>query len=153
MKKAILLLTILFLSIPQFSQAQRNSDKEKEKTKLTGKTSVTGRIIDGSTTEYMPQVTIQLMELPDTTFVYGTITDNEGWFTIKKVPVGEYMLRYSFMGYSTVDFDFKVLKEDRDRQLGVFKMYESSIMLSEAVIEDALPPTQVVDDTLMFNVT
>ena len=153
MKKAILLLTILFLSIPQFSQAQRNSDKEKEKTKLTGKTSVTGRIIDGSTTEYMPQVTIQLMELPDTTFVYGTITDNEGWFTIKKVPVGEYMLRYSFMGYSTVDFDFKVLKEDRDRQLGVFKMYESSIMLSEAVIEDALPPTQVVDDTLMFNVS
>ena len=71
----------------------------------------------------------------------------------KFVPEGEYLLRYSFMGYSTVDFDFKVLKEDRDRQLGVFKMYESSILLTEAVIEDALPPTQVVDDTLMFNVS
>ena len=100
----------------------------------------------------MPQVTVQLLQLPDTTFIYGCITDNEGWFTIKKVPQGEYLLRYSFMGYSTVDFDFKVLKEDRDRQLGVFKMYETSIMLTEAVIEDALPPTQVVDDTLMFNV-
>ncbi len=154
MNKAILLLTILLFSVPQLSQAQRNnSEKEKEKSKLTGKTSVTGRIIDGSTTEYMPQVTVQLMQLPDTTFIYGCITDNEGWFTIKKVPQGEYLLRYSFMGYSTVDFDFKVLKEDRERQLGVFKMYETSIMLTEAVIEDALPPTQVVDDTLMFNVS
>ena len=155
MKRAILLLTILFLAVPQWSLAQKNNSttKEKEKSKLTGKTSVTGRIIDGSTTEYMPQVTVQLYNLADSSFVYGLITDNEGWFTIKKVPEGEYLLRYSFMGYSTVDFDFKVLKEDRDRQLGVFKMYESSIMLSEAVIEDALPPTQVVDDTLMFNVS
>ena len=151
MKKAILLLTILLVSVPQMVLAQKNSDKEKSK--LTGKTSVTGRVIDGSTTEYMPQVTVQLMQLADSSFIYGTITDNEGWFTIKKVPEGEYLLRYSFMGYSSVDFDFKVLKDDRDRQLGVFKMYESSIMLTEAVIEDALPPTQVVDDTLMFNVS
>ena len=153
MKKAILLLTIILLAVPQLSQAQKSSEKEKEKSKLTGKTSVTGRVIDGSTTEYMPQVTVQLLQLPDTTFIYGCITDNEGWFTIKKVPQGEYLLRYSFIGYTTVDFDFKVLKEDRDRQLGVFKMYETSIMLSEAVIEDALPPTQIVDDTLMFNVS
>ena len=152
MKRAFLLLTILLFALPQSGFAQKNST-EKEKSKLTGKTSVTGRVIDGSTTEYMPQVTVQLFQLPDSTFIYGTITDNEGWFTIKKVPEGEYMLRYSFMGYSTVDFDFKVLKEDRDRQLGVFKMYESSILLTEAVIEDALPPTQVVDDTLMFNVS
>lgn len=151
MKKAILLLTLLLVSVPQMVLAQKNSDKEKSK--LTGKTSVTGRVIDGSTTEYMPQVTVQLMQLADSSFIYGTITDNEGWFTIKKVPEGEYLLRYSFMGYSSVDFDFKVLKDDRDRQLGVFKMYESSIMLTEAVIEDALPPTQVVDDTLMFNVS
>ena len=140
--------------VSQPGMAQRdNTDKEKTKSKLTGKTSVTGRIIDGSTTEYMPQVTVQLLQLPDSTFVHGMVTDNEGWFTIKKVPQGEYMLRYSFMGYSTVDFDFKVLKEDKDRQLGVFKMYESSILLAEAVIEEQLPPTQVVDDTLMFNVS
>ena len=151
MKRALMLLSIL-LSLPLTGMAQQTGNS-KEKSKLNGKTSITARVIDGSSTEYMPQVTIQLMELKDTSFVYGTVTDNEGWFTIKKVPEGEYLLRYSFMGYSTVDFDFKVLKEDRDRQLGVFKMYESSILLTEAVIEDALPPTQVVDDTLMFNVS
>ena len=150
MKRAFILLTIFSLLIPSVCAAQKN---DKEKSKLDGKCSVNAHIIDGSTTENMPQVTIQLFELPDTTFIYGTITDNEGWFNIKKVPVGEFLLRYSFMGYSTQEFTFKTVKEDRERALGVFKMYEKSIMLSEAVIEDALPPTQVVDDTLMFNVS
>ena len=150
MKRAFILLTIFSLLIPSVCAAQKN---DKEKSKLDGKCSVNAHIIDGSTTENMPQVTIQLFELPDTTFIYGTITDNEGWFNIKKVPVGEFLLRYSFMGYSTQEFTFKTVKEDRERALGVFKMYEKSIMLTEAVIEDALPPTQVVDDTLMFNVS
>ena len=149
MKKAFLLLTVFSLLIPQVCVAQ----KDKEKSKLDGKISVNAHIIDGSTTENMPQVTVQLFELPDTTFIYGTVTDNEGWFNIKKVPVGEFLLRYSFMGYSTQEFSFKTVKEDRERALGVFKLYEKSIMLTEAVIEDALPPTQVVDDTLMFNVS
>ena len=149
MKKAFLLLTIFSLLIPSVCAAQ----KDKEKSKLDGKVSVNAHIIDGSTTENMPQVTVQLFELPDTTFIYGTVTDNEGWFNIKKVPVGEFLLRYSFMGYSTQEFSFKTVKEDRERALGVFKLYEKSIMLTEAVIEDALPPTQVVDDTLMFNVS
>ena len=147
MKKAFLLLTIFSLLIPSVCAAQ------KEKSKLDGKISGNAHIIDGSTTENMPQVTVQLFELPDTTFIYGTVTDNEGWFNIKKVPVGEFLLRYSFMGYSTQEFSFKTVKEDRERALGVFKLYEKSIMLTEAVIEDALPPTQVVDDTLMFNVS
>ena len=150
MRKAFLLLTVFSLLIPSVCAAQKDS---KEKSKLDGKVSVNAHIIDGSTTENMPQVTVQLFELPDTTFIYGTVTDNEGWFNIKKVPVGEFLLRYSFMGYSTQDFSFKTVKEDRERALGVFRMYEKSIMLTEAVIEDALPPTQVVDDTLMFNVS
>ena len=150
MRKAILLLTAISLLIPSVCAAQKDS---KEKSKLDGKVSVNAHIIDGSTTENMPQVTVQLFELPDTTFIYGTVTDNEGWFNIKKVPVGEFLLRYSFMGYSTQEFSFKTVKEDRERALGVFRMYEKSIMLTEAVIEDALPPTQVVDDTLMFNVS
>ena len=150
MRKAFLLLTAFSLLIPSVCAAQKDS---KEKSKLDGKVSVNAHIIDGSTTENMPQVTVQLFELPDTTFIYGTVTDNEGWFNIKKVPVGEFLLRYSFMGYSTQEFSFKTVKEDRERALGVFRMYEKSIMLTEAVIEDALPPTQVVDDTLMFNVS
>ncbi len=150
MKRVILLLTILSLLVPSLSSAQRSETKEKSK--LTGKANVNGHLIDGSTQDNMPQVTVQLYELPDTTFVYGTISDNEGWFNIKKVPVGEYMLRYSFMGYTPLDFSFKIIKDDRERALGVFRMYETSIMLAEAVIEEAMPPTQVVDDTLMFNV-
>ena len=151
MKRALILLSIL-LSLPLTGMAQQTGNS-KDKSKLNGKTSITARVIDGSSTEYMPQVTVQLFELPDSSFIYGTVTDNEGWYTIKKVPAGEYLIRHSFLGYKSMDFDIKVVKEDRDRSLGVFRMYETSIMLGEAVIEESLPPTQVVDDTLMFNVS
>ena len=57
------------------------------------------------------------------------------------------------MGYKTQDFDFKIIREDRERAMGVFRMYDEAIMLDEAVIEDALPPTQIVEDTLMYNVS
>lgn len=154
MKKVISILAVL-LAIVGASTAQNRSDQTKSeaKFKLDGRANVNGHIIDGSTTENMPQVTIQLFQIPDSTFLYGTITDNEGWFNIKKVPVGEYYLRYSFVGYQPQTFDLKIIKEDRERALGVFKMYDESIMLSEAVIEESLPPTQVVEDTLMFNVS
>lgn len=144
---------LYFLAItlcPSVSFAQSAKVKDK---KLDGKADVNAHIIDGSTAENMPQVTVQLFQLPDSSFIYGTVTDNEGWFTIKKVPVGEYFLRYSFMGYTPIDFGFKIVKEDRERALGVFKMLDASIMLAEAVIEETLPPTQMVEDTLMFNVS
>lgn len=147
-------------STAQSAQSSTNDKSEEtakkpEETKFTldGRANVNGRIVDGSTTEDMPQVTIQLFKMPDSLFVHGTVTDNEGWFNIKKVPVGEYFLRYSFMGYKTQDFDFKIIREDRERAMGVFRMYDEAIMLDEAVIEDALPPTQIVEDTLMYNVS
>lgn len=140
----------LFLGLMSCAVSFAQADKER---KLNGKATVGAHIIDGSTTENMPQVTVQLFQLPDTTFIHGTVTDNEGWFSIKKVPVGDYMLRYSFMGYNTMDYDLRIVKEDRDRALGVFRMMDASIMLDEAVIEETLPPTQMVEDTLMFNVS
>ena len=159
MKKAALLLTIFTLcasaALAQNTTSDSDSKKEdkKEEKKMNGKATINGHIIDGSTTEDMPQVTVQVFQLSDSTFMYGTVTDNEGWFNIKKVPVGEFYLRYSFMGYKTQDFNIKIVKEDRERALGVFKMYDSSYLLDEAVIEETLPPSQVVDDTLMFNVS
>ncbi|MCQ2126600.1 MAG: outer membrane beta-barrel protein [Bacteroidaceae bacterium] len=144
------LFMFLFLGLMSCAVSFAQADKER---KLNGKATVGAHIIDGSTTENMPQVTVQLFQLPDTTFIHGTVTDNEGWFSIKKVPVGDYMLRYSFMGYNTMDYDLRIVKEDRDRALGVFRMMDASIMLDEAVIEETLPPTQMVEDTLMFNVS
>ena len=147
MKRVLLVLVAFLLSVTSVL-----AQNEKEK-KLNGKANINAHIIDGESSEDMSQVTIQLFQLPDTTFIHGTVTDNEGWFNIKKVPVGEYFLRYSFMGYSTQDFALKIVKEDRERALGVFKMMDESIMLDEALIEETLPPTQLVDDTLMFNVS
>lgn len=140
----LLVALFLCLSVSSFSQ-NRNQPK------LNGKTNITGKIIDYTTTEDIPQVAIQLFELPDTVFVVGTVTDDEGWFSIKKVNVGNYFMRMSFLGYSTIESSVKVEKNDREKSVGIFKLRDDAIMLGEATIEEALPPTQVINDTLMFN--
>lgn len=138
---------LLTAFIPCLTASAQNG----KEVKLDGKATVNARIIDGSSAETMTSVAIQMFRLPDSTFVHGTITGNDGWFTIKKVPVGEYMLRFSFLGYNTQEHNVKIVKEDRERALGVFRMTETGYQLSEAVIQETLPPTQVVEDTMMFN--
>ena len=54
MKRVLLLLTILSLLVPSLSWAQRNETKEKSK--LTGKATVNGHLIDGSTQDDQEQL-------------------------------------------------------------------------------------------------
>lgn len=142
------LLTFLLSCSLFFTIAEAQAGKE---VKMDGKASVNAHLIDASNNENLPSVNIQMYRLPDSVFVTGTVTDSEGWFTIKKVPVGEYLLKYSYLGYSTQEHNIKIIKEDRERALGVFKMADASYQLSEAVIQETLPPTQVVEDTMMYN--
>ncbi len=127
------------------------SAQNGKEVKLDGKATVNARIIDGSTDENMQGVNIQMFRLSDSLFVTGTVTGPDGWFAIKKVPVGDYFLRYSFLGYNSQEHNVRIAKDDRERAMGVFRMTDASYELSEAVIQETLPPTQVVEDTLMFN--
>lgn len=151
MRKKIQLLTILLLLVSGIS-AQNNNNKVEKQQRLTGKANVSGKVVDVKTDEVMQQVAVQLFSLPDTVFVHGVTTDDGGWFSIKKLNEGKYFLRLSYLGYATQEVNMEVVKDDREKPLGVFKMSDDAIMLSEAVIQEALPPTQVVDDTLMYNV-
>ncbi|MBR4302616.1 MAG: outer membrane beta-barrel protein [Bacteroidaceae bacterium] len=151
MRKRIQLLALLFLVVSGIS-AQNNNNKVEKQQRLTGRANISGKTIDYATDEVMSQVAVQLYSLPDSNFVYGVTTDDGGWFSIKKLNVGKYYLRMSFIGYKTQDLNLEIVKDDREKPLGVVKMQDDAIMLGEAVIQDALPPTQVVDDTLMYNV-
>lgn len=151
MRKRIQLLALLFLVVSGIS-AQNNNNKVEKQQRLTGRANISGKTIDYATDEVMAQVAVQLYSLPDSNFVYGVTTDDGGWFSIKKLNVGKYYLRMSFIGYKTQDLNLEIVKDDREKPLGVVKMQDDAIMLGEAVIQDALPPTQVVDDTLMYNV-
>ncbi len=141
---------LLCLCHPAVGMAQRNS-KEPANTLLGGKATISGNIIDADNGIAVAQTAIQLFLMPDTMTVTGTVSDNYGHYSIQKLPVGDYMLRYSFMGYITQKKSFSVVRSDRSIDLGTLRLKADTIMLNEAVIEAALPEMQMVDDTVMYN--
>ncbi len=97
------LVTILFFS--QFIFAQTGS--------------VTGKITDG--TNPIPSVNIVVLNTG-----LGTITDENGKYLLKNIPVGKQTIRYSSVGYKT---------ETKDIEISAGKKYEINVVLKETVIE------------------
>ncbi|MCR4828161.1 MAG: TonB-dependent receptor family protein [Bacteroidales bacterium] len=63
---------------------------------------VSGSVVDGRSGQKMPWVNVALMRPADTVFVRGATTDNDGHFDIRDVASGTYLVRASFMGYTTL---------------------------------------------------
>ena len=85
---SILLLMLLLRGLPV--AAQQNT--------------LTGRVVDSESKEALEKATLQLYKIggKDTTFVGGTYTDARGNFTLSGVAAGNYLLKFSFLGYKTL---------------------------------------------------
>ena len=106
--------------------------KESKKTKTTAcedgkvtietapavgeKSTITGRVIDQTTKESMAYAAAILIK--DGITITGVITDENGLFELKDIANGEYILRISYVGYTTLDVPIK-LKESTTLQLGI----------------------------------
>jgi len=121
MKKTILfLIASLFFLFPHLSFSQNET------------WNLTGNVIDGSTKEALPYVNVVLYSLPDTTFVTGTATDDNGKFSLaatKKAGV----LKISMLGYQQTTL--KVANE----QVGTVSLSPREEMLKEVVIKGSAP--------------
>ena len=60
---------------------------------------VSGTVVEKATGEAVMAATIQLMTLPDSTFVEGTTTGAQGQFVFKDVKKGDYTLQVSYIGF------------------------------------------------------
>ena len=118
---------------------------------------VSGRVIDNDTKEAMVRATLQLYRLgrvqngkQDTTFVKGSFTDEEGHFTITGVSAGQYLMKFTFLGYKEQKRDITKVR-GRQLQLGDITMEADAIQLGEAVVTANVPKMVVKDDTLIYN--
>ncbi|MBA4853427.1 TonB-dependent receptor domain-containing protein [Emticicia sp. BO119] len=63
--------------------------------------SISGNVKDQSKKEALPYVNVVLKNEKDSSFISGTITNEEGRFTLSNIKPGNYLLEFSFTGYST----------------------------------------------------
>ncbi len=63
---------------------------------------VSGSVTDKKTDATLPYVTVIIKKEVDSTLAAGTITDDDGRFTISKIKTGNYFIEVSFVGYATI---------------------------------------------------
>ena len=61
---------------------------------------VRGKVIDKDSSDPVVQATIQMLSLPDSAYVNGAATLEDGSFELPKLAAGKYVMKISFIGYS-----------------------------------------------------
>lgn len=70
------------------------------------KVTLSGQLFDAATSETLAFANIAVHTSDDNTLVTGAITDIDGRFTLRELPLGKYRIYFSFVGYTTVEKSF-----------------------------------------------
>ncbi len=117
---------------------------------------IAGRIVDKADGGALDKATLQLYELKtsrnrrDTTYVAGTLTDEDGFFTFNSVKNGTYLIKASFVGYK--EWSRRVTKvSGQALSLGEIDMESDAILLDGATVVANIPKMVIKDDTVVYN--
>ncbi|MDR1199780.1 MAG: outer membrane beta-barrel protein [Prevotellaceae bacterium] len=115
---------------------------------VSAQTSITGVLTDGD--EPLSMADVMLHKMPDTAYIKGVSTDDNGNFTIKDVAKGTYMIKVSYIGYE--DFSKKVYIDGVAKE---FKMgniaLKAGIMLKGASVVGKATAVTIKGDTVEYN--
>jgi len=114
------------------------------------KYSIKGQVID-SLSSTLPSATVMLMNPKDSTLVNFGVSNTDGLFEIKNVNKGDYLLRISFVGYSTFNKLISTPTEGQVLELGKLKMVSATSALKEIMVTADKDPVVVKRDTIEFN--
>lgn len=103
--------------------------------------------------ETIPFATVSVMKLPDSTVVTGTTTDIDGTFKLKPTYTGDYLLKFSAIGYSsTYSKGFEITGPSYSRNFGSIIMEEETTMLNEVMVKTWRPRVEVDNGKMVMRV-
>lgn len=111
---------------------------------------ITATIIDGGTKEPAVNATARLLK-SDSTFITGTITNENGTFSIKAPNDGDFVIKISSVGFDPIVKAVSVY-QGQNVNLGKIKMNPSSVMLEQATVKAYGSKVSVKKDTFIYNV-
>ena len=105
---------------------------------------VTGRVVDGGGRP-LAYANVVAMSLPDSAFVAGVMTADDGSFTLDLKNTGR-LLRFSSVGYKTVYADEKA-------DVGTVRLEALAQVLGEVVVKSDLPQTRLKGEGMVTGVS
>ena len=115
------------------------------------KGNISGKVVDGKDSSPLPYVSAAILKATaDSSIVNGSITDDNGVFTVKNVPYGKYILKLSFVGYKDITQNIEV--KSSNNNIGTNKLQTSSENLQEVQIVGAKQMMEYKLDKRVINV-
>lgn len=105
---------------------------------------VTGKLIDENS-KPLSYANVVLLSLPDSVFVSGTISGEDGSFTLEATSENQ-IVQISFLGYKTV---YKLINP---ANIGVVQLVSDAQVLGDVVIKANLPVTRIKGDAMVTGV-
>lgn len=114
---------------------------------------VSGVVKDRISKNNLSYVNVVIKHLPDSSFITGTVTGDDGRFKLSGVKPGEYVMELSFLGYTTSATSLLVGKLSEYLDLGIFELSERPITLDEVVVAGTADAVNTTLDKKTFNVS
>lgn len=111
---------------------------------------VSGTLVDRDTKDGVYMATVQLLK-QDSTFVKGTLTGDNGNFSIDLPSAGKYILKFSSVGYKNVSKSFAVSSSKPSCSLGNIVFGADAIMLKGATVLGQAAKVTLKEDTFVYN--
>lgn len=106
---------------------------------------VSGRLMDENS-QPLPYANVVLLSLPDSVFVSGTVSGEDGSFKLEATSKKQ-ILKISIIGYKTV------YKPIAPANLGTVQLVADTQQLGEVVVKADLPKTRVKGNAMVTTVT
>lgn len=142
MKRLTFLITVFLVSMMVNAQVIQPDT-------VSLKISVRGVVYEQQTKEALPGATVQLID-KNKKVVKAVTTAENGAYQLKDVPVADYQMKISFMGYESLETTLRLPKKTGTFKVADIYLREKSQWLKEAVVTAKAVEVSVVEDTTMF---
>ena len=132
--KTVILLTFVLISLPLSAQFYN----------------VRGTVYESSTLKGLPGAAVKITDA-EGKLVAGKQTSQNGQFLLAGVPLGNYTLTVSFVGFKTQTFALKLDGKGGNKKIADVLMREDAQLMRETVVEGKMPEMIVVEDTTVYN--
>lgn len=112
------------------------------------KVTLSGTVLDGELNDVLPSASVALLK-PDSTLTTGVLTDAKGKYSLSGVKVGNYILRVSYVGYTTYYKNLVLTREDKKKVLEDIRLNVET--MKDLNVTAALARVEVKADTFVYN--
>ncbi len=113
--------------------------------------SIKGTVIDRQTGAPLEYVSIVVSRKDDSTQVDGTLSDAHGKFSMLEIPVGNYLVLFSYLGYNDTTIEVQLTRKDPDAKLQVL-LSPSQLVLKEVKVKGQRALIEQSVDKISYNV-